>query len=425
MPEATRSAGLARLRRFLPRAGEDYARTRNFDRGPGAHDNVSGLSPWIRLRLIRESEVVAAAVAAHGHAGARKFIEEVCWRTYFKGWLELRPAVWSDYRDAVTRLGQDLDADAAGRERWRRATTGQTGIDCFDAWVRELVGTGYLHNHARMWFASIWVFTLDLPWQLGADFFLRHLLDGDPASNTLSWRWVVGLHTRGRSYLALGDNIRRYTDGRFDPGGQLRRVAPTPVEDPPPDPRPPPRFAPLPEGRRLVLLLTEEDLHPESLGIPGQQVTGVAAFSSTRARAVCGTARGPVDFALAALGDALRRAGDRFGAPGRLLDDGEAVAEAVADFAAARGAADVAVPWPPVGPARDRIEDVARALRAGGLSVWPLRRRWDESLWPAATGGFFGFRKRAMPMALRLAATTASTAGTADPATGPTGARAV
>ena len=61
----------------------------------------------------------------------------------------------------------------------------------------------YLHNHARMWFASIWVFTLDLPWQLGAEFFMKHLFDGDAAANTLGWRWVAGIQTQGKNYLAF------------------------------------------------------------------------------------------------------------------------------------------------------------------------------------------------------------------------------
>jgi deoxyribodipyrimidine photo-lyase len=73
------------------------------------------------------------------------------------------------------------------------ATFGRTGIACFDQWTGELLETGYLHNHARVWFSSIWIFTLRLPWKLGADFFIRFLNDGDSASNTLSWRWVAGL----------------------------------------------------------------------------------------------------------------------------------------------------------------------------------------------------------------------------------------
>ena len=85
-----------------------------------------------------------------------------------------------------------------------------------DAWTRELIETGYLHNHARMWYSSIWIHTLKLPWTLGADFFLRHLLDGDAASNTLSWRGVAGLHTQGKVYLAQKSNIYKFTEGRLE-----------------------------------------------------------------------------------------------------------------------------------------------------------------------------------------------------------------
>ena len=95
-----------------------------------------------------------------------------------------------------------LAANAGLRLAFGRAVDGRTGIDGFDDWARELTATHWLHNHARMWFASIWIFTLRLPWALGADFFMRHLIDGDPASNTLSWRWVAGLHTRSKPYAA-------------------------------------------------------------------------------------------------------------------------------------------------------------------------------------------------------------------------------
>ena len=204
----TRAAGLARLEAFVPHAGRDYAEGRNFDTAPRA---VSLLSPYLRHRLVTEREVVAAVVAAHGLNAAEKFVQEVLWRTYWKGWLMLRPSVWARFeagRDAAQRSAEVLAAEA-----------GETGIDCFDAWARELVATGYLHNHARMWFASIWIFTLRLPWELGADFFLRHLIDGDPASNTLSWRWVAGLQTAGKTYLATAENIARFTGGRFAPQG--------------------------------------------------------------------------------------------------------------------------------------------------------------------------------------------------------------
>jgi len=225
-PEPTRGAALARLDAFIARAGRDYARTRNFDFGPERRDNVSMLSPWLRHRLVLEEEVIARTLARHTLSAAEKFVQEIVWRTYFKGFLEQRPSIWRAYRRDVAALAERLEAEPRRRADYDAAVEGRTGIDCFDAWAGELLDTGYLHNHARMWFASIWIFTLRLPWQLGADFFLRHLLDGDPASNTLGWRWVGGLHTRGKTYLARADNIAKYTEGRFNPVGRLARSAP-------------------------------------------------------------------------------------------------------------------------------------------------------------------------------------------------------
>ncbi len=221
----TRAEGLRRLQEFVPRAGYDYSKQRNYDRGPNNRLNVSVLSPWIRYRLISESEVVSAVLQKHSARAADKYIQEVFWRTYWKGWLEIHPSVWVTYRRSVADLIRRLDRETVLRSQWETATLGRTGIACFDAWVEELSGTGYLHNHARMWFASIWIFTLELPWELGADFFLRHLLDGDPASNTLSWRWVAGLQTKGKTYLARPDNIAKFTDGRFPQSARLSKTA--------------------------------------------------------------------------------------------------------------------------------------------------------------------------------------------------------
>jgi deoxyribodipyrimidine photo-lyase len=176
---------------------------------------MSRLSPYVRYRLITEQETVTHVLGQHSLAAAEKFVQEVQWRTYWKGWLEMRPAVWRRFLDERDRQWHSFPDSRAESD----VEKGLTGIEGFDNWAQELVETGYLHNHARMWFASIWIFTLRLPWALGADFFLRHLIDVDAASNTLSWRWVAGLQTAGKTYVATTDHIARYTNGRFAPKG--------------------------------------------------------------------------------------------------------------------------------------------------------------------------------------------------------------
>ena len=194
----------------------DYQGLRNYDYGPEKRDNVSCLSPFITHRLILEQELIKRSLDFYPFAKIEKFIQEIYWRTYWKGWLELRPAVWEDFISE----GVEIYDESA----YEKATNGNTGIDCFDFWINELKEENYLHNHTRMWFASIWIFTLGLPWQLGAEFFMKYLLDGDAASNTLSWRWVAGIQTKGKHYIARPSNISKFTDGRFHPKG-LNTVA--------------------------------------------------------------------------------------------------------------------------------------------------------------------------------------------------------
>ena len=213
----TRAAGLERLKIFLPSAGNNYAALRNYDLGQNNHTNVSMLSPYIRHRSLTEIEVLKSVLCYHSKKSSEKFVQEVFWRTYWKGWLEMRPTVWASYQSKLNRLDDDLKTQSGFRKSWENACQGETGIECFDSWAKELFDTGYLHNHARMWFASIWIHTLKLPWELGADFFLRNLLDGDPASNTLGWRWVGGAQTVGKTYLASTQNIQKYTKDRFLP----------------------------------------------------------------------------------------------------------------------------------------------------------------------------------------------------------------
>ena len=395
---ATRAEGLARLAAFAPSMGRVYAAQRNYDRGPDRRGNVSMLSPYVRRRLVSERELVRAALAAHPAPAAEKFVQEVFWRSYWKGWLEMRPSVWTGYRAGLAQARADAAADRRLAKALARAEAGETGLDCFDAWARELAETGYLHNHTRMWFASIWIFTLRLPWQAGADFFLRHLLDGDPASNTLGWRWVAGLHTQGKHYLAQAWNIAKFTDGRFAPAPRaLDETAPPLSADAPPPPAPlvpADRFDP---SRPAALLLTEEDLTPETLHAEGLACApgawrAVATLEMTAARSDLPVAQAVVDFDRAALADAAARL-RAAGAPAaeRLAD---VAPEDLARWARRAGAAQVVTAWAPVGPVRDWLDRARPALAAQGTPLVMVRRDWDDAVWPHATAGFFKVKDR-------------------------------
>lgn len=389
--EPTRAEGLARLAAFVPSAAKAYAATRNTDRGPDNRDNVSVLSPYIRHRLITEAEVLEAVLERFSLSSAEKFVQEVFWRTYFKGHLETRPQIWQRYRTEVgTMAGAVAERGGGLAKAYRTAIEGRTGIDCFDAWVEELVETGYLHNHARMWFASIWIFTLKLPWQLGADFTFRHFIDGDPASNTLSWRWVGGLHTKGKTYLARRDNIAGFTGGRFSPDG-LAREAVSLDEEPIGAARPLAVLPSLPRGR-VGLLLTEEDLHPDSLDLEGCEILAVAGAVATEARSPLPLGEVVTNFASSALGDALARTEGRLGLKAERLPSLSPVC--LTDFARHYRLDAIVTPYAPVGPVADELARMAPALVKAGVTVHQVRRDFDTAAWPHGTRGFFALKER-------------------------------
>jgi deoxyribodipyrimidine photo-lyase len=384
----TRTEGLARLASFLPNAGLSYAARRNDDL-PG-HPHVSVLSPYIRHRLITETEVIAAVCSHHTAAEADKFLSEVYWRSYWKGWLELRPGIWQDYQRGVASGLNRIATEHYLLKSWEAACKGETGIDAFDHWAQELAATGYLHNHARMWFASIWIFTLNLPWELGADFFLRHLLDGDPASNTLSWRWVAGLHTQGKTYLATAENIAKHTGGRFRPTG-LATAAPKVVMPPHPVPRAAPRGDSVNPGERMVLLVTEEDLTPEFLLEDGLRPVGIAVLTAAKQRSSLVVAPDVLSFTDGAVMDSLLRLGaadaPRFGSETLV---------ALADYVAATGATTLLTAYAPVGPIASLLAELRRVLEERGIRLVSTLRDHDRAVWPYATHGFFRFREAVM-----------------------------
>ena len=395
-PKATRQDGQALLSAFIPSMGLNYERSRNFDLGPGQHGNVSQLSPYVRRRLVLEWELIHGALNAYGLRVSERFIQEVFWRGYFKGWLELRPTVWSQYRHGLAEDLSALETNSALRARVDAAEGGRTGLEYFDAWVNELITTGYLHNHARMWFASIWIFTLGLSWRIGADFFYRYLLDGDAASNTLSWRWVAGLHTRGKAYTAEGWNIQKFTAGRFHPDFSELSTDIEPLDYTEP--------LGLPDIQRLrdplkpdvklpsLLLLTDEDCCVEDYELAAFSWVAVASLASSQARSPREVSASVIEFERGALADAAKR-NKLTPVDFKATSSGDSV-RGLIDFIIQSGAKQVVTAYLTQGPTRDLLEAHRSVLQVHGIRLSEWRRDWDTQIWPHASAGFFRIKQK-------------------------------
>ena len=382
--DPTRQAGLARLNTFASRTGQHYASQRNYDFGPDNRSTVSALSPWIKHRLITEEEVLTQTLARHSTSAAMKFVQEVFWRGYFKGWLEQHPSVWAAYKSGLNTALENVERHSSLKTDYIEALSGRTGIACFDHWCAELKSTGYLHNHARMWFASIWIFTLRLPWELGAHFFMSHLIDGDVAANTLSWRWVGGLHTKGKTYLARASNIAQFTGGRFEPAGQLAQHAEPLVEDIDHPMVPLPQSQPIP-SRNYVLLITPEDCHPDAALLDA--ATGVLGLSPCPAPHQSAQIHA---FQKGAVTDALARsAGNKDPIAAR-----EGLTPALIQAAKDAGTTHIVTPRAAIGPIAEKLRDLETQLHAAGLHLHLHERRYDRVVWPHASKGFFKLKKQ-------------------------------
>ena len=207
----TRIEAKKNLTYFIEEKLVNYSKLRNFKIDIDDKTTTSNLSPYITHGILSENEVIRESLKKHSYLTSEKFIQEILWRVYWRGWLELRPQVWKNYLKNLKKLKDEFKDN----KKYIQVTEGNSNIECFNDWVKELKESNYLHNHARMWFASIWIFTFNLPWELGAAFFMKYLYDGDTASNTLSWRWVAGIQTKGKHYLAKEWNIRKFTNEKY------------------------------------------------------------------------------------------------------------------------------------------------------------------------------------------------------------------
>ena len=395
-----RSAALAQLEKFLPQAGRQYASRRNYDHGESLHNDVSVLSPWIRHRVITEAEVVSTVLKHHSRSAAEKFIQEVFWRSYWKGWLEMRPQVWQQYQNDIANTYRN---DPGVVENCQQITLQGSGIDCFDHWCGELINTGYLHNHARMWFASIWIYTLKLPWQLGADFFLRHLLDGDPASNTLSWRWVAGLQTIGKTYLARPDNIAKYTNGRFNPIGKLATEAPALTEASAFTKTELPQSQTPDTTLKTGLLITDEDLSLQ--GLPKQEYASVATINNTAGLSPGIVSPQVITFVQQVIENCvqeLKEDTSRFQLPAQPPVDLNNIATsnhddlltALVQWAQDNNLQQIVTAHAPTGPTAQLLGDARPRLDELHISLVSVVSQWDQTVWPHASRGFFALKKK-------------------------------
>ena len=386
---SSRAAALEQLAGFLPRAPL-YARDRNHVQ-PG-HPAVSRLSPAIRHRLISEDEVAAAVLDKHSAGRVGKFVQEVYWRRYWKSWLSLRPQVWRDYLNAL--------ADLPDNDFARRVEAGESGNAVIDHFANELVATGYLHNHARMWFAAWWVHEAKLPWQAGAAFFFKRLLDGDPAANTLSWRWVAGLQTPGKTYLARRSNLEKYlapalldslADGLTGFEHPQPHLPSIPAKEPVTRAELPTReFLP---AAASGLWIHEEDLSPETSPLGSHPFATILVTGHSSAWIRHGFPESKRQWLLEALDDTARRAKEHWKAAAS-TDSPADLAQALTRWAKARRLQQIVTLRPDIGPLDDALPGLAAALGEAGIHLSPVDRPRDLILRPLATGGFFQFWER-------------------------------
>ncbi|MBD2431072.1 MULTISPECIES: FAD-binding domain-containing protein [Fischerella] len=184
-----------------------YAKTRNFFTGA-----VTRLSPYIRYGVLSLREIRDYVLdRVQNQDEATKLINELGWRDYWQRlYAKLGNNIWQDQEEYKTGYNQSEYAPELP-EDITQATTGRV---CIDSFSKELQETGYLHNHARMWMAAYIIHWRRIQWQAGAKWFLEHLLDGDPASNNMSWQWVASTFSH-KPYYFNRENLERYTEGVY------------------------------------------------------------------------------------------------------------------------------------------------------------------------------------------------------------------
>lgn len=423
MVPVSRAAALAHFQRLLTDDLRTYAARRNRVEPDHGHPAVSRLSAALRRRTIHEDELTQTVLTqASSWQSCEKWLQELWWRRYWKGWLEHRPHVWRRWCAAV-RWHQQRDRAMAVlpdrlRERIIEVENGRSGVAVMDAFANELRSTGYLHNHARMWFASFWIHVENLPWWWGARFFMEHLIDADPASNTLSWRWVAGRQTPGKTYLVRRSNLQRWCDSdwlarhtegleRLDDDRVSERLQPEwPDEieamDRPAEPCDPPLSQEdwMRDHARLsaksVLLLHGEECSWENSALDRDDWATVVHLAAARKPSDHPTTHPAAAVDAATDRDVRQRMNARWRDKAVQLAAAppEAIGDSLKEIIRAYGAGRVVTPAAFTGDLADHLASLRQHLLKDGLDWTTLRRETDTLAIEAAQRGFFPFWKK-------------------------------
>jgi deoxyribodipyrimidine photo-lyase len=202
-----RSEGLVRLQQFPI---QKYAKQRNFIDGA-----VSQLSPYLSRGCLELEEVRQWALQQSRSSSVEKFVAELAWRAFFH----------LVYEEEGDRIFQELEKPRVSLRNHARTlpddiASGETGIPSMDTFIQRMKQTGYLHNHARMYLASYITHFRRIHWRTGADWMYGQLIDGDFASNHLSWQWVASSFSN-KPYIFNRENLERYA-GAVLPGDPRR-----------------------------------------------------------------------------------------------------------------------------------------------------------------------------------------------------------
>jgi deoxyribodipyrimidine photo-lyase len=213
LPKSGEQAAAQVWQRFRDSALDNYAETRNNPDVAG----TSQLSPYLRFGVIHPRSLLAELNETKSHA---VFRSELGWREFYADVLFNQPATaWSNLQQKMNKMTHDVGSEADARfAAW---CAGETGYPIVDAGMRQMLATGWMHNRVRMIVASFLVKDLHLPWQWGAKFFMRHLVDGDLASNNHGWQWTAGTGTDASPYFRIFNPISQ--GEKFDPHGQYVR----------------------------------------------------------------------------------------------------------------------------------------------------------------------------------------------------------